>query len=47
MRDLGVPYQSTGIGKATLQAIEWLMKPRREDTPKVDTEADLALQKFT
>ena len=47
MSDLGVPYQSTGIGKATLQAIEWLMKPRREDTPKVDTEAYLALQKYT
>ena len=47
MADLGVPYQSTGIGKATLQAIEWLMKPRRQETPPVDSEAYLAKQKYT
>ena len=47
MADLGVPYQSTGIGKATLQAIEWLMKPRREETPQADSEAYLAKQKYT
>ncbi len=27
--ELKVPYHSTGIGKATLQAIEHLMKPKR------------------
>ena len=46
MRNLGIPYQGTGIGKATLQAIEWLLKPRREDLPRVDTEAYLAIQKY-
>ena len=46
MDTLKVPYNSTGIGKATLQAIEFLMKPRREDTAEVDKEAYLANQKY-
>ena len=47
MRSMGVPYNCTGIGKATLQAIEFLMKPRREDTPEVNKEAYLAKQKYS
>ena len=47
MHDLGVPYNAAGIGKATLQAIEYLMKPKRADTEPVDTEAYLAKQKYT
>ena len=43
MQDLGVPYNATGIGKATLSAIEQLMKPKRAP---VDTEAYLAKQKY-
>ena len=30
MESMSVSYNGTGIGKATLQAIEFLMKPKRE-----------------
>ena len=46
MEQLGVPYKSTGIGKATLQAIEHLMKPKRDECPSVNKEAYLAKQKY-
>ena len=45
MENMNVPYNGTGIGKATLQAIEFLMKPKREDTP--NKEAYLVKQKYS
>ena len=45
MESIDVPYNGTGIGKATLQAIEFLMKPKREETP--NKEAYLAKQKYS
>ena len=47
MESINVPYNGTGIGKATLQAIEFLMKPKREETPQVNKEAYLAKQKYS
>ena len=40
-------YNSTGIGKATLQATEFLMRPKRENAPEVNKEAYLAKQKYS
>ena len=43
---MDVPYNAAGIGKATLHAIEYMLKPKRADTEPVDKEAYLAKQKY-